>query len=58
MEENKDLAAANEGEMLEREYQAITRKKVSEKIGEDRQGQALYRTIGQELKSCAWWEDA
>ena len=22
------------------------------------QGQALYRTIGQELKSCAWWEDA
>lgn len=44
--------------VLEREYQAITRKKVSEKIGEDLQGQALYRTIGQELKSCAWWEDA
>ena len=32
-------------------------KKVSEKIGEDRQGQALYRTIGQELNSCAWWEN-
>ena len=44
--------------VLEREYQAITRKKVSEKIGEDPQGQALYRSIGQELKSCAWWEDA
>lgn len=43
--------------VLEREYQAITRKKISEKIGEDRQGQALYRTIGQELNSCAWWEN-
>ena len=44
--------------VLEREYHAITRKQVSEKIGEDRQGQALYRTIGQELSSCAWWEKA
>ena len=43
--------------VLEREYQAITRKQVSEKIGENSQGQTLYRTIGQELKSCAWWEN-
>ena len=43
--------------VLEREYNAITRKKVSEKIGEDKQGQAWYRTIGQKLNSCAWWEN-
>lgn len=44
--------------VLEREYHAITRKKVSEKVGEDALGQPLYRTIGQELNSCAWWDEA
>ncbi len=43
--------------VLEREYHAITRKRISEKIGTDNQGQALYRNIGQELNSCAWWEN-
>ena len=38
--------------VLQREYEAITRKKVSEKYGED-----LFRTIGQELAASAWWKD-
>lgn len=44
--------------VLEREYHAITRKQVSEKISEDKQGHALFRKIGQKLSSCAWWEKA
>lgn len=38
--------------VLEHEYNAITRKKVSEKIGED-----AFRSIGQELSAAAWWEE-
>lgn len=38
--------------VLEHEYEAITRRKVSEKIGED-----AFRTVGQELAASAWWKD-
>ncbi len=34
------------------EYEAITRKRISEKIGDD-----YYRNIGQELAAGAWWKD-
>lgn len=37
--------------VLEYEYAAITRKKVSEKVGDN-----AFRTIGQELAAGAWWE--
>lgn len=37
--------------VLEHEFEAITRRKVSEKIGED-----IFRTIGQELAASAWWK--
>ena len=36
--------------VLEREYENITKRKVSEKLGMD-----LYRTLGQELAANAWW---
>lgn len=36
--------------VLEREYSAITRKKVSQKLGEN-----YFHTIGQELVATAWW---
>ena len=36
--------------VLEREYNAIIRKRVSEKIGEH-----TFFVVGQELTACAWW---
>ncbi len=38
--------------VLENEYEAIQRKKVSVKIGED-----FFKTLGQELAAGAWWKD-
>ena len=38
--------------VLEREYQNITKRKVSEKLGED-----FFRTLGQELAAGAWWTE-
>ena len=38
--------------VLEREYENITKRKVSEKLGADR-----FRTLGQELAAGAWWKD-
>lgn len=38
--------------VLQREYEAITRRKVSEKVGED-----FFQTIGQELTATAWWSN-
>ncbi len=38
--------------VLEAEYNAITRKNVSEKIGDD-----SFRTLGQELAATAWWNN-
>lgn len=38
--------------VLEREFEAITRRKCSEKIAED-----IFRTIGQELCASAWWNE-
>lgn len=38
--------------VLQYEYEAINRRKVSEKIGDD-----CFRTIGQELAASAWWKD-
>ena len=38
--------------VLEREYQNISKKKVSEKLGED-----FFRTLGQELAAGAWWTE-
>lgn len=38
--------------VLQRECEAITRRKVSEKIGED-----FFQTIGQELIATAWWSN-
>ena len=38
--------------VLEREYQNITKRKVSEKLGEDN-----FRTLGQELAAGAWWTE-
>lgn len=37
--------------VLEREYEIITKRKVSEKLGED-----FFRTLGQELQAAAWWK--
>lgn len=37
--------------VLEREYEIITKRKVSEKLGDD-----FYRTLGQELQAAAWWK--
>ena len=36
--------------VLQREYEAITRRKVSDKLGD-----GSFRTIGQELAAVAWW---
>ena len=38
--------------VLEREYQNISKRKVSEKLGED-----FFRTLGQELAAGAWWSE-
>ena len=38
--------------VLEREYEAITRSKVSEKIDDD-----FFITVGQRLCAAAWWKD-
>ena len=38
--------------VLEREYENITKRKVSEKLGED-----FFRTLGQELAAGAWWTE-
>ena len=38
--------------VLEREYQNISKRKISEKLGED-----FFRTLGQELAACAWWTE-
>ena len=38
--------------VLEQEYQNITKRKVSEKKGED-----FFRTLGQELAASAWWTE-
>lgn len=37
--------------VLEREYEIITKRKVSEKLGDD-----FFRTLGQELQAAAWWK--
>ena len=38
--------------VLEREYENITKRKISEKVGEN-----TYRSLGQELAASAWWDD-
>jgi len=38
--------------VLEREYQNISKKKISKKLGED-----IFRTLGQELAAGAWWTE-
>lgn len=38
--------------VLEREYENITKRKVSEKLGDN-----IFRTLGQELAAGAWWND-
>ena len=38
--------------VLEREYENITKRKVSEKLGEN-----IFRTLGQELVAGAWWKE-
>ena len=38
--------------VLEREYENITKRKVSEKLGE-----SIFRTLGQELRTSAWWTE-
>ena len=43
------VAAKN---VLEREYENITKRKVSEKQGEN-----IFRTLGQELRTSAWWTE-
>lgn len=42
----------NAKNVLEREYQNITKKKISEKIGSD-----TFRNLGQELAAGAWWTE-
>ncbi|MCF2663893.1 hypothetical protein JQM66_04880 [Oscillibacter valericigenes] len=42
----------NAKNVLEREYQNISKRKVSEKLGED-----FFRTLGQELAAGAWWTE-
>ena len=37
--------------VLVKEYEAITKRNISEKLGEN-----FFRTLGQELRTCAWWE--
>ena len=38
--------------VLEHEYENITKRKVSEKVGEN-----FFRTLGQELAAGAWWTE-
>ena len=38
--------------LLEHEYENITKRKVSEKVGEN-----FFRTLGQELAAGAWWTE-
>ena len=38
--------------ILEREYENITKRKISEKLGEN-----FFRTLGQELAAGAWWTE-
>ena len=38
--------------VLEREDENITKRKVSEKLGEN-----IFRTLGQELAAGAWWKE-
>ena len=38
--------------VLEREYENINKRKVSEKLGEN-----IFRTLGQELAAGAWWKE-
>lgn len=38
--------------VLEREYENITKKRISEKLGDN-----TFRNLGQELRSTAWWTD-
>ena len=38
--------------VLEREYENITKRKISEKVSED-----TFRSLGQELAASAWWDD-
>ena len=42
----------NAKNVLEREYENITKRKVSEKIGND-----IFRNLGQELAAGAWWTE-
>ena len=42
----------NAKNVLEREYENITKRKISEKIGND-----VFRTLGQELAAGAWWTE-
>jgi hypothetical protein len=42
----------NAKNVLEREYQNITKRKISEKIGND-----VFRNLGQELAAGAWWTE-
>lgn len=37
--------------VLEREYEIITKRKVSEKLGDN-----FFRTLGQKLQAAAWWK--
>lgn len=38
--------------VLEREYENITKRKISEKVGEN-----VFRSLGQELAASAWWKE-
>ena len=42
----------NAKNVLEREYENITKRKISEKIGND-----VFRNLGQELAAGAWWTE-
>ena len=42
----------NAKNVLEREYENITKRKISEKIGND-----IFRNLGQELAAGAWWTE-
>ncbi len=38
--------------VLLKEYETITKRKISEKLSDN-----CFRTLGQELRACAWWKD-
>ena len=42
----------NAKNVLEREYENITKKRISEKLSND-----VFRNLGQELAACAWWTE-